>query len=202
MNSSPDPARIALAAHERPRAVRAHDGAIGVAALVRRVEAACEARVVRVAEEAERRARTEMAAEVETLVRGCRDEVDLLRDSLLDNAIELAAVLAETAVHQALAGGIDVAPAVRACFERSGADAATCRVRVHPDALAALESAGITDRLDCKGDRDLAPGEVRLDTPVGTLVHEPFAALEQARDALLTQLAGPHAGDAPNAEAA
>jgi|GEM_PF-6456059 len=198
MNSSVETARVAVPIAERPFAVRALDGAARVGQLVRRAEVANERRVI----EAEERARAEVAAELAEFVRGCRAEVEALKESLLDNAIELGAVLAEAAIQRALDDDLDLAPAVRACFERSGADAGSCRVRVHPDAVASLERAGLTERVEVAGDLDLARGEVRLDTPVGTLVHDPKQALAQVRDALLTQLAGPEGDDATTAEAA
>jgi hypothetical protein len=54
--------------------------------------------------------------------------------------------------------------------------------------LPALERSGLGARVTLRADADLARGEVRLDTPVGTLVHDPLAVLAQARDALLTEL--------------
>lgn len=202
MNSSADSARVLLATNERPAAVRAVDGSVGVAALVRRAQAASDRRVEEARAAALEDARREVAAEVAELVRGCHAEVDALKESLLDNAIELGAVLAEAAVHRSFAGELDLAPTVQACFARSGAEAGTCRVRVHPDAVASLERAGITERVEVVADLDLTRGEVRLDTPVGTLVHDPNEALAQVRDALLTQLAGPEGDGANHAEAA
>jgi hypothetical protein len=187
MNSSAEPHRIQLTTAEIPNSVRVASD-LSVADLVRRVEASAATRLEAARREIEDRVRAELADEVEALVRGCRAEVELLSESLLDSAIELGAVLAEAAVHQRIDVGLDLAPAVRACFERSGAERSACRVRVHPDALAGLSLNGIAERFECVADRDLEPGEVRLDTPVGVLVHDPLQALGQARDALLTQL--------------
>lgn len=187
MNSSADTRRIQVVTTHRPSAVRVADQ-FSVADLVQRVEASAAARVENARREIEDRVRSEVADQVEAVVRGCQAEVDALRESLLDSAIELGSVLAEAAVHQKIEAGLDLGSAVRACFERSGSEPSEVRVRVHPDALAALAASGVADRFECVGDRDLEPGEVRLDTPVGVLVHDPMQALGQARDALLTHL--------------
>lgn len=202
MSSSPETTQVILPVAERPFAVRAHDGAVPVADLVRRADAATLRRVEQVRQEVLGSARAEMATEVEQIVRGCQAEVAALRESLLDNAIELGAVLAEAVIGRELERDLDLASVVRGCFERAGAETSSCRVRVHPDAVAGLERAGITQRVEVVADLDLARGEVRLDTPVGTLVHDPRAALAQARDALLAQLARPASEGDGLAEAA
>jgi flagellar biosynthesis/type III secretory pathway protein FliH len=150
------------------------------AALLERSQAAVAA-----AREEGRRA---ALAEVEALVAGCRREVEAMRESMLDSAVEIATVLAEAIVKRELEADGDLSGVVRACLAGTNADAGNCAVRVHPDALPALERSGIGARVALRADADLARGEVRLDTPVGTLVHDPLAALAQARDALLAEL--------------
>jgi flagellar biosynthesis/type III secretory pathway protein FliH len=127
-------------------------------------------------------------AELEEFVAACRREVDAMRESMLDSAIEIASVLAEAVVQRELAADDDLSGVVRHCLAGTNEPTAACAVRVHPDALPALERSGLGARVTLRADADLARGEVRLDTPVGTLVHDPLAVLTQARDALLAEL--------------
>lgn len=127
-------------------------------------------------------------AELEEFVNACRREVESMRESMLDSAIEIATVLAEAVVQRELATNDDLSGVVRHCLASTSESTSTCAVRVHPDALPALERSGLAARITMRGDADLARGEVRLETPVGTLVHDPLVVLAEARDALLTEL--------------
>ncbi|MEZ5977608.1 MAG: FliH/SctL family protein [Planctomycetota bacterium] len=170
-----------------PSAVRVLDGA-PVAALIARAERANTAALERARTEAAEAVRREIAADVEELVAGCRREVEAMRESMLDTAVEIAAVLAESVLQRELGADLDLSGVVRKCLASTTAEPSECTVRVHPDAVAGLERAGVAARVEVVADPELQRGEVRLDTPVGMLVHDPAAALAQARDALLAEL--------------